>query len=110
MKRKSIKKKNNKRKTVKRGGTNLTQETHLIQETNLYVATKIFERLNMELTNEQIRSYSSIVLSKLKEEDINEIITAFRSEGNENLKEVLIKNHLAINFGDTFLISLPTIS
>lgn len=103
MKRKSIKK-ITKRKTVKRGGSNLNQDP------NLFIAEKIFNKLDMNLKPYQIHLYSSKVLSKLTEDDIGEIINTFRSETNEMLKSVLIKKGLARSFDDTFLISLPTIS
>jgi hypothetical protein len=64
----------------------------------------------MKLKSEQINLYSSQVLSKLDEEDINDIIKTFISETNENLKRVLIQKGLASSFDNTFLISLPTIS
>ena len=102
MKRKSIKK--TKRKTVKRGGASLNQDS------NLFIAKKIFSKLDMKLTSNQINLYSSTILSKLTEDDIGEIIKTFRSETNEDLKRVLIQKGLARNFDDTFLISLPTIS
>jgi hypothetical protein len=108
MKRKSIKKitkrKTVKRTTIKRGGSSLNQDP------NLFIAEKIFNKLGMKLTSNQIRSYSSIILSKLKEDDIEEIIRTFRSVTNEDLKRVLIEKNLAHSFDDTFLISLPTIS
>lgn len=103
-KRKTVKRTTIKRTTIKRGGSSLNQDP------NLFIAEKIFNKLGMKLTSNQIRSYSSIILSKLKEDDIEEIIRTFRSETNEDLKRVLIEKNLASSFDNTFLISLPTIS